>query len=192
MNRENARKFLAENLKINPGRETVWLGTISELHKNKGLEYAIEAMGKIKELPFILIIIGEGELRENLKAQIAKLNLENKVFLFGYLDEARKYLPAFDIFTLTSITEALNYAIMEAGLAGLPVIASDVGGIREIIASEKDGFLLESKKPEKIAAAVSKLINNPQMRKILGENLKKIMQEKFSAQQMLEKTIALY
>src|SRR3989344_7423872 len=106
---------------------TLWLGTISELHKNKGLEYAISAVSKIS-IPFVFFIIGEGEERKNLENLIEKHNLENKVFLVGFLDNANQYLKAFDIFTLTSIKEGLPYTILEAGLAGLTGVASSVGG----------------------------------------------------------------
>src|SRR3989344_3531371 len=109
----------------------LWIGTISELHKNKGLEYTISAVSKIN-IPFVLFIIGEGEERKNLENLIEKHNLENKVFLVGFLDNANQYLKAFDIFTLTSIKEGLPYTILEAGLAGLTGVASSVGGIPRI------------------------------------------------------------
>src|SRR3989344_6114224 len=93
----------------------LWFGTISELHKNKGLEYAIKAMAKIKE-PFAFFIIGEGEERNALKQLIRELGLEEKVFLLGFVEDAKLYLKAFDIFLLTSEKEGLPFTILEAGL----------------------------------------------------------------------------
>ncbi|MFA5888964.1 MAG: glycosyltransferase [Candidatus Paceibacterota bacterium] len=169
----------------------LWVGTISELHKNKGLEYAIRAMAKI-EIPFIFFIIGEGEERDNLEKLIRKYNLENKVFLVGFLDNANQYLKAFDVFTLTSIKEGLPYTILEAGLAGLPVIASSVGGIPDIIENNMSGMLVEKTSVEQVIKAIEFMIDNPEQRKIFGQKLQEKVEKEFSLKQMLEKTVEVY
>ncbi|MBI4691966.1 MAG: glycosyltransferase family 4 protein [Candidatus Terrybacteria bacterium] len=211
--RDDARKFFEEKLKIKAKPETVWIGTISELHKNKGVKYAIEAMAKInpvrssqskidaemsktfrtsngvKELPFIFIIIGEGEERKNLSLLVTRYELQDNVKLFGYLDEAKKYLPAFDIFTLTSVTEAFPYAVLEAGQAGLAVIASNTGGIIDVIKNKKNGVLTKPKSPAEINTAIRELMADVDLREKFGRNLKKTVEENFSFQKMLEKTL---
>ena len=176
----------------------LWLGTISELHKNKGLKYIIEAMHLLDvaydnrdNLP-ILVIIGEGEKREKLKQRINRYGLEDTVFLTGRIEDAQKYLKAFDIFTLTSITEALPYVILEAGLAGLPVIASGVGGIPEIIDDMKSGILIRPKEPEEIQKAIDFLMNNPEKMAILGSNLQEKIKNEFSKDRMVMETSVLY
>ena len=169
----------------------LWIGTISELHKNKGLEYIIRAVAKI-EIPFVFFIIGEGEERNNLENLINKLNLENKVFLVGFLDSANQYLKAFDIFTLTSIKEGLPYTILEAGQAGLPIIASAVGGIPDIIENNINGILVEKAKPEEIKKTIEFMINNPEERKLFGVKLQEKVEKEFSLEQMLERTIGVY
>src|SRR3989344_3250000 len=123
---------------------SVWIGTISELHKNKGVDIALSAFAKIakKYDQIIYVVIGEGEEREKLTRQISELGLSDRAFLVGFVPEAKRYLKAFDIFTLTSRTEALPYVILEAGLAGLPIVASAAGGIPEIINSEETGLLI--------------------------------------------------
>lgn len=192
--RDKSREFFFNKwprLKDLP-EKTVWIGTISELTKNKGVEYAVKALASIKDLPFIFLIIGEGELKEQLEKLIKELHLEEKVFLFGYLKEAQKYLPALDIFTLTSLTEALAYVAMEAGCASLPVVATRVGGLPEIIENKKSGFLAEPKNPGQISAALKELIKNEDLRKEFGGNLKKTIEEKFVFEEMLKKTFALY
>jgi len=175
-----------------------WLGTISELHKNKGLKYMIEAMHLLEvesddrsTLP-ILIIIGDGERREKLQQRIARYRLEDTVFLVGRVDDAAKYLKAFDIFTLTSITEALPYVILEAGQAGLPIIASGVGGIPEIIDDMKNGILVRPKEPEEIQKAIDFLINKPEKMLTFGQEIQKKIQADFSKEKMISKTLVLY
>ena len=144
--REESRKELGTRISCDISQGFV-IGTISELHKNKGLDFIIEAMGQIKKTrpEAIFVIISGGELRTVLEAQIKKRDLENSVFLLGAIPNAREYLKAFDIFTLTSRKEGLPYVILEAGAAGLPVIASKVGGIPEIMEDGKSGLLVNPK-----------------------------------------------
>lgn len=111
------------------------IGTIAELHKNKGLKYLIKAFKKlVREFKSLkLIIIGEGEEREYLDKKLNKYSLVDNVFLVGSVNEASRYLKAFDIFVLPSVKEGFPFVLLEAGLAKLPVVASDVGGISELI-----------------------------------------------------------
>lgn len=178
--------------------EPIWIGTISELHNNKGLKYAIEAIKNYLETKrldspsVIFIVMGEGEERKNLEEIIKINNLENSVFLVGNIENAYSYLKALDIFTLTSITEALPYAILEAGKAEVPVVASSVGGIPEIIDDMKSGILLHPKKPKEISDAIRFLINHPDKRKLFSDSLKEKIDKEFSVDRMLSETIKLY
>ncbi len=168
------------------------IGTISELTKNKGLQYAIEAMARLKNKNMVFSVIGEGEERKNLENLIREMGLEDKVQLLGFRENASNYLNLFDIFTLTSVKEGLPYTILEAGLAGLPVIASDVGGIGEIIENGRSGILVEPKNAEQIVEALIRLIENKKKRKEFGENLRKTVTQKFSLKKMLNETKKLY
>ncbi len=196
--RDEARESLSiKILKNNPKSASVfeknplWIGTISELHKSKGLKYAIEAISQIHE-NIIFLIISDGEEKKNLEDLIIKLGVSEKVFLTGRVEEGSTYLKAFDILTMTSITEALPYFLLEAGAASLPVIASKVGGIPEIIEDGKTGFLLAPRDPETIKKSLEELIKSPEKRKTLGNNLKEKVDKEFSIKEMIDKTIALY
>ena len=171
------------------------IGTVSELHKNKGLEYSIKAFNKLikstKE-ETSLIIIGEGDERKNLEKLITSQNLQNNIFLVGRIENSFKYLKAFDIFTLTSITEALPYCLLEAGLAGLPVIASNVGGIPEIIDNGINGILVEPKDSEQISLAIQNLIENQDNASRLASNLNTKIKNDFSFDKMKKETIDIY
>ncbi len=189
--RDVARKDLLFRVgKVDVG-DVLWIGTIAELHKNKGLEYGIYALSEIKK-PFVFFIIGQGEKRKNLEKIIKEKDLENKVFLAGFMENANQYLKAFDIFTLTSIKEGLPYSILEAGLAGLPVIASNVGGIPEIIDNGLNGILVKKGNPAKITQAIEYLINIKDQMKMFGEKLKEKVEKEFSLEETIEKTINLY
>lgn len=170
---------------------TTWIGTLSELHPNKGLKYTINALSKISS-PFVFFVIGEGEEREKLKDLILEKELQNKVFLVGFIDIANLYYKAFDIFTLTSVKEGLPYTLLEAGLAGLPIISSSVGGIPDIIDNKKNGLLTRKKDVKEITTSIEYLINNPKIRSEYGKKIKEKIQKEFSLDGMLKKTFALY
>jgi glycosyltransferase involved in cell wall biosynthesis len=194
---KDAREILlAKILQKNPratqqlNKNPSWIGTISELHTTKGLNYAIEAISKIKHV--IFVVIGEGEKRKELEELIVKLGLSTRVFLLGQIDFAGTYLKAFDIVTLSSITEALPYMLLEAGYAGEPVIASNVGGIPEIIENNKSGLLIPSRNSEQIKTSIEYLLKNPGIAASFGSALKDKVSKNFSQKVMLEKTFAIY
>jgi glycosyltransferase involved in cell wall biosynthesis len=180
------------NLTINDlPKDTVWLGTISELTKNKGLKYIISALSEV-EFPFVFFIIGGGEEKENLKNLIFSKGLQDKVFLLGFIDIANLYLKAFDIFTLTSIKEGLPYCIMEAGGAGVPVIASNIGGIPDLIDSGRSGILVKKGNVSEIKKAIETLAENPQKRIDFGNKLKQKIEKEFDIETTIKKTLVLY
>ncbi len=185
----DARKVLAPEL-----NERTWIGTISELHKSKGLDYLLKAFQNIPEkfANVALVIVGAGEEEKSLKDLTEELHLENKVVFTGFISDAKKYLSAFDVFTLTSRTEALPYAPLEAGLANLPVVASWAGGIPEIIVNEESGLLIDVANTEKLSGALERLIVDDVTRNSLGQSLHDEVLKSFSLTRMVEKTTKLY
>ena len=188
--REALLHRVGKNIKDFPAG-TIWLGTISELTKNKGLKYAISALSEI-QTNFVFFIIGEGEERENLESLILEKGLQNKVFLLGFIDIANLYLKAFDVFTLTSMKEGLPYSIMEAGGAGVPVISSNIGGIPDIVDSGKSGILVKKGNIAEIKKAIIELSSDSKKRTEYGNKLKQKIEKEFDIEQMIKKTLALY
>lgn len=160
------------------------IGTIAELTNNKGLAYGIRAFARLKEegRADTYVIIGEGELRESLMRLAHKLGVAADVRFPGFLPDARSYLSAFDLFLLPSLKEGLPYALLEATMAGLPIVASNVGGIPDAL-SDEQGALVPPRDPEAIAAAIEKLRDVPRMKD--AENA-------FPLEQMIERTADLY
>jgi glycosyltransferase involved in cell wall biosynthesis len=177
---------------IEPG--TLAVGSIGELHPVKGHIYAIEAipalLSKNRRLKYI--ICGEGQYRAVLEKRIADLNIKESVILAGNVPEAARYLKAFDIFLFPSLSEALGYAALEAGMAQIPVIASAVGGVPEIVDDMKSGILIHAKKPAEIVSAVELLLEKPE----LGEKYASALHEKilkdFSMEKMVRETEKVY
>ena len=171
------------------------IGTIANFYKTKGLEYLIEAANSLNAKPYplnaVFVIIGDGPERENLKSQISNLKLEKRILLAGRLPDARKYLPAFDIFVLPSVKEGFPWALLEAMSAKLPVIATTVGAVPEIIEDGKNGFLIEPRKPELIAQKIKELAADEHLRQEFGIQAHQTVVLKFGLNKMVEKTEAL-
>jgi glycosyltransferase involved in cell wall biosynthesis len=171
-----------------------WVGTISELHMNKGLPFMIRAVSKLikKGYDISFFIIGEGEERFALEQFVKKLKLEDNVFLLGHIDNASEYLKAFDIFTLTSVKEGLPYVLLEAGLAELPTVATHTGGIPEIIENKKSGRLVHVKNSYEIESAISDIIDFKKDSVEYGKALKEKITQDFTVEQMVAETVAMY
>ncbi|MCK5027113.1 MAG: glycosyltransferase [Candidatus Pacebacteria bacterium] len=171
------------------------IGTIAELHKNKGLVYAIEAFSSLlekeKRKNVYLVLIGSGEEKKDLHDLVKQKNIGGQTIFFES-NCANKYLKAFDVFILPSIKEGLPYTILEAGLAKLPVVASYVGGIHEIIEDKRNGFLIQPRNTYELQKKLEFLLHNKQEGVVLGEKLFKHVKTHFSTQTMVEKTIVHY
>jgi len=191
LDKDEARAFLSSISMDDIPSDAIWIGALSELHKNKGLEYAIKAISLLKNFPVVFVIIGEGELRAKIEKMIKEENLEKKVFLLGFVNDAKKYLRAFDIFILPSVTEAFPYAVIEAGFAGIPVIASSVGGVVDIISSDC-GVLVRPGDYGSIKNELEKFIVDKEKMEKLGINLKHKVEERFLSGNMVSQTIKLY
>jgi len=169
-------------------------GTISELHVNKGLSYLIEGIKIVKtKFPDIAtVIISPGELEKELKSLVDRNGLNDNVYFAGFLDQASLYLKAFSVFTLTSLKEGLPYTIFESAYADVPVIATAVGGIPELIEDMKSGILIQSKKPAEIASSIEFIFENKATAREYAHTLHDRMKTEFSIANMFERTFALY
>lgn len=168
------------------------IGTIAELHPVKGLSYALDALSEAS-FPFSYTIIGTGDLKESLARRISgDPRLAASAKLAGFIPDAAALLPAFDALLLPSLSEAFGYVLLEAGYAGIPVVASSVGGIPEVIEDMKSGVLIHAKNPKEILRALSFLEADPTERKRLGSALKERVEKEFSLGNMVEATKAAY
>lgn len=140
----------------------------------------------------VLLVVGEGRLRPQVERYVREQGLVERVRLLGQRSDVPQILAASDIFVLSSRWEGLPYTIIEAMMAGLPVVATRVGGIPELVEDGVTGFLVPPKDPEALAVALQKLIDNPKMRQQMGgAGQKKAMQE-FTLDRMLRETVRVY
>ena len=166
------------------------VGTIAELTKNKGLAYLVDAAQKIPNATFV--VIGEGEDREKLESLISKYGLQDRFFLLGFIENAPRLLSAFDVFVLPSIKEGLPYVLLEAGLAGVPVVATQVGGVPEVINHKELGMLVSRKNSEGIVDAIVFLQQNQEKKVMMGNNLKEKVTREYSQKNTIDQTVSVY
>ena len=184
--REEARQKLSR-FRLN----SLWIGCVANFYKTKGLEYLIGALSRLSllgRLSLVTIIIGDGKQRPQLEAQIKKLGLKDKVILAGRMADAYRYLKAFDIFVLPSLKEGFPWVILEAMAAELPIVATSVGALPEIIENGKEGFLVEQKNSQALAEKIKWLMEHTQEAKVMGIEAKAKLVKKFSLQDMIEST----
>lgn len=193
---DGAKQSMAKHIGISYpeyNKKTI-IGTIAELHPNKGLTYLVNAFAQVvQQYPqTMLIIVGGGDDLAKLHLLIKEHKLEQSVFLAGYIDHAAEYLKSFNVFVLPSLKEGLPYAILEAGSASLPVVATTVGGIPEIIEDMKSGVLVQPKNIRELAHAMSFMIEHPDERRRYGAALKERVTKEFSVEKMITGVSELY
>lgn len=189
-NKKEARSLLlGEDLK------KIVIFSISELHKNKGLDIAINAISKLPlniSQKIVYCIAGEGEERKDLENLTEELGIRDSIRFLGFRSDARELLSGTDVFLFPSRTENLPYAVLEAGISGLPIVATAVGGIPEIISNMEDGVLVHPRSSHEITEAIIYLIENKDKMKIFKEKIQEKITQKFSLEKMLLETYALY
>ena len=167
------------------------VGCITEFTKNKGTQYAVEALARLPQ-NVKLVLLGDGEEKHEAETTAVKFGVRDRVYFTGFKENAGSLLKAFDLFMFPSIKEGLPYALLEAGLAELPIIASHVGGIPDIIENGKDGILVEPKNAKGLSKAVNQLMEDPAKGAELGTHAREKIRESFSFSTMLDRTRALY
>ena len=202
MRKEDARKKIIENIPalsayartflLNP--DTHWIGTIGELHPNKGFPYALHAINALTATlqNIAYIIIGDGEQRDSILQYIQSKNLHDHVFLVGYIPHAENYVQAFDIFLLPSIKEGFPYVLLESAHARIPIIATAIGGIPEIIEHKHSGMLARPQNSEDIQENIRYMLAEQYRREKMADALYRKVTKNFGIKNMLEKTWGLY
>jgi glycosyltransferase involved in cell wall biosynthesis len=194
LDRDEAKKILTKkNFSTSSGQSIIF--STSELNKNKGIDVALKALTllpkEIKE-KIIYSVAGTGEEKENLEKLISDLDIKDSVIFLGFVQDAKKLLAGSDIFLMPSRTEAFPYSLLEAGLAGQPIIATCVGGIPEVIKDMQNGILVHPRNPKEIAEAILYFLDHPDKQKEFGIEIKKTVSNFFSLEKMLAETIKLY
>jgi glycosyltransferase involved in cell wall biosynthesis len=166
------------------------IGTIARLEAAKGVDLFIEALAA---LPGVTgVIIGTGPDAAALQNTVSSLGISDRVEFVGWADDARSWLPSFDVFVLPSRLEALPMSIVEAMLAGVAVVSTDVGGVRELIDEGMSGLVVPPGDATALASAVRELLDDPYRRGVIAAAGEQRARANFTDDAMAARYEALY
>ena len=168
----------------------------SRFAEDKGHKYLIDSVKRLTERtdrPFTLVLAGDGPLLEPTKAQVAELGLEDCVKFIGFRKDMKNLYKGSDLYVNSSQHEALSFLIIEAMAAGLPVIATDMGGNSDIVNDEAGcGLLVEYDNPDSMAGAMKRFLEEPEFLARCRENARKTIEDKFEIHKMCRATYGVY
>jgi len=169
------------------------VGVVASFTPAKALHLFLEAAAKIaREYPGVsFVMVGDGSLRPQLEAQAGRLGIRSALRMLGWRRDVPELMRTFDVFLLTSLWEGLPRSLIEAFLCGVPVVASHVDGIGEIVQEGWNGFLVPAKHTDAMAGAVVRLLKDEPLRKAMGEQARHSV-DGFSMEKMLKDYSNLY
>jgi glycosyltransferase involved in cell wall biosynthesis len=169
------------------------VGCVANYRPEKGLDMLIDAALRLHDLvpELRIVLVGEGPLRDELAGTIHGRGLDSVFRLHGAEPDARRVYTAFDSLVQASRTEGLPNVILEAAAAGLPIVATAVGGTAEVLTADRNALLVKQGDAGGMAVAIRRLAENPDLRERLGRAARDRAAE-FSVERLVTATTALY
>jgi glycosyltransferase involved in cell wall biosynthesis len=184
---------------MNFSDDFIYIACVAFCSKMKGIEILMEASRILKDINgltnFKICLIGLDESHpytNELKQLSGSYGLEDNIIWFGIRDNVSELLSAMDIYCQPSRTEAISMAIMEAGMAGLPCIGSNIGGIPEVILNNKTGFLHNDSDAAQLARFIKTLMLNKSLRQEMGDSSREHMVQNFNMAEQVKKIAKIY
>jgi len=170
------------------------IGNVAHLAGHKGQRDLVAAAALVlRQVPEArFLIVGEGECRAALEAQVAELGLQQRVLLVGFRTDVPALLAAFDIFCFPSHLEGLGTSVLDALASGRPVVATRAGGIPEMIEDGRHGLLVPPRDPAALAAALLRLLEQREFAQSLGRAGRQRVEQEFSSERTTEGTLREY
>ena len=181
--------------------ETFWLphhapivGNVAALVPHKGQRYLVEAAHLVvQEVPDArFVILGEGELREHLERQVREYRLEKHVLLPGFRTDVLGCIKGFDLFVMSSVTEGLGTSLLDAMACGKPIVATDAGGIPEVVDHGVTGTVVPARDPRAMAIAIVALLRDESRRQKMGQAGLARVKAGFTVERMVAATAKVY
>ena len=170
--------------------DQVLVGTVARLDPVKRLDVLLQALTSLSDVS--AVVVGDGPERVRLGEVSDRLKLTERVFFVGHQEDVWPWLAALDVFVLCSDWEGMSNALLEGMAAGLPVVATAVGGTTDVVVDGVTGLLVPPRDPPALAEAVVRLLRDPDLRHRMGEAGRHRVEEHFSLERMVGRTQALY
>ena len=174
--------------------DAVVLGTVGRLEEQKGHRFLIDAVGLLRErgIRCTLLLVGEGRLESQLRAQTAQLGLEDGVRFLGTRGDLGDLFRAMDLFVMPSLWEGLSLAMLSAMAAGLPVVATTVGGVPQVLGNDEYGYTVAPADPGALADRIASCFANPDATVALGKKGARQVRENYSDEAMVRRLERVY
>jgi glycosyltransferase involved in cell wall biosynthesis len=168
--------------------------SIGRLSSEKGYDILIRSLGELisQGIDAVLVLMGEGSEKEKLTLLAKKQNLWDRVYFTGYIDRAYRYLPFFDLFTLSSYTEGMPITLLEAMQSNVPIVATHVGDVPEVLAGGESGYLLPPGDTETLAETIKRVYESREEAKRKGLLAKERALNYYNVERMAEKYFEVY
>jgi glycosyltransferase involved in cell wall biosynthesis len=189
---KTSKDYLRQELSFAP--DDFLVGIVAQLSDDKGHKYLIQASKYLRQrAPNIkIVIVGEGPLRLELNKQVKQIQSEDMVFFLGFREDIPQIMNSLDVFVLSSEHEGLGSILMDAMACRLPIVATRVGGIPEVVDHRKTGLLVPPQRPKSLASAIIKLYDDRELAYRLGKEGFDVVHRKFSSASMSLHAIDLY
>lgn len=170
------------------------VGTVGSLYTVKGHKYLIDAaVHIIRRCPDVtFLIVGRGRLREELETQARSLGVDPYIRFLGHRDDVRDLLGLFDVFVLPSLSEGMPLSLLEAMAAGVPVVATRVGGVIDVLEDGKTGLLIPPEDIQPLAESIITLLEDRALAKEIGEVARQVVRRRFSVSRMVDDYKEIY
>lgn len=166
------------------------IGAIGRLEPQKGYDVLIHALAQVEDAT--LVLVGDGSERSALEQLAGRVGVADRLHWLGWSDDARSYLGTFDVFAFPSRFEGFPLAVLEALLARRAVVASDVGSTAEAVRDGETGLLVPPEDPAALASAISRVLDDRELRRRLGEQGRRLVLDRFTAGHMARRFESLY
>jgi len=155
--------------------------------EQKGFDFLIQATSLLRARrdDFAVVILGKGRLEGQLKRMVKHQGLEDTVHFWGFQENIEPYMAGCTVFVLASLFEGMPNVVMEAMALGRPVVATDVNGVRELMVDGETGLIVPPRDPEAIAAAVNRLLDDPQLAREMGIRGRQRVEQHFTVDRMI-------
>lgn len=170
------------------------VGMVCRLIEQKGVTYGLQAFARVAgDFPYArLIIAGDGVLRADLEAEAARLGIAERTHWLGWRDDGPTVLAALDVLLMPSLWEGFGLVMLEAMAVHVPIIASRVSAIPEVVVDGETGLLVAPRDVDGLAAALHRLLSDAALRRDMGAAGAARLTSQFSAAQMIDATLTLY
>lgn len=180
-----------------PG-EAVVVGLAARFSAQKGIAHLVDAVPEMLGLfgadgrQLVVAVGGSGPLEAELRTRAEALGLGGAVRWLGHVESIPEFLATLDVYASPAETEALGIGLIEASLAGLPIVATDVGGVSEVVVEGETGILISPRNSMELARAIHNMLTNPSLARHYGTRAREWCMAQFAPARMLERTLAAY